>query len=95
MHASHHEIITVSAVGRSSTLMVGLLVASHDGSRSRVTLRRRGPLHETDGMSKLPIAATVMSQGATRLFMSLFLETLRGAATRGITTGGCAAAPSR
>ncbi|BBA38588.1 hypothetical protein BCCH1_10080 [Burkholderia contaminans] len=85
----------MSAVGRSSTLMDGLLVASHDGSRSRVTLRRRGAPHETDGMSKLLIAATVTSQGAKRLFMSVVLETLCNTATRGITRAGCAAARSR
>jgi len=85
----------VSAVGRSSTLIVGRLVGSHDGKRSRVMLRRRGALHETDGMSKLPIAATVLSQATALLLIVAFLETLRDAATRGITTGGCAAARSR
>ncbi|KEZ02203.1 hypothetical protein GQ57_31105 [Burkholderia sp. MSh2] len=68
-------------MGRSSTLTIGLLVAPRGGSRSRITLRRRDRPRETESMSKLPIAATLMSPGDARSFMPAFLETSRSAAT--------------
>ncbi|KEZ02193.1 hypothetical protein GQ57_31030 [Burkholderia sp. MSh2] len=80
MHASHHEIITVSGVGRSSTLIVGLTVSSDDGSRSRMTLWRRDMSDDTDGMSNPPIAATITSHGPALSLMSALLETFFGTA---------------